>query len=94
MFLAVMIIFLLVVNKEVESSILVETRIRLRSKREVETKRRHESFRPSQYNKDCFFSPLNCILMNYVVIDGKKVPVTLRRRDSNVEVDQKNGSEK
>ena len=28
--------------------------------------------------------------MNYVVIDGKKVPVTLRRRDSNVEVDQKN----
>ena len=38
MFLAVMIICLLVVNEEVQSFVLVKPRIRLRSKREVETK--------------------------------------------------------
>uniref|UniRef100_A0A914DDQ6 Uncharacterized protein n=1 Tax=Acrobeloides nanus TaxID=290746 RepID=A0A914DDQ6_9BILA len=81
--LAVMIIFFLVANDEVIGFPLVELRIKLRSKREVETKRRHESFRPSKYNKDCFFSPLNCVLMNFVVIDNKKVPVTLKRRESN-----------
>uniref|UniRef100_A0A914DZC8 Uncharacterized protein n=1 Tax=Acrobeloides nanus TaxID=290746 RepID=A0A914DZC8_9BILA len=81
--LIVMIIFLLVANDEVISFPLVESRIKLRSRREVETKRHHESFRPSRYNKDCFFSPLNCILMNFVVIDNKKVPVTLKRRESN-----------
>uniref|UniRef100_A0A914EIS6 Uncharacterized protein n=1 Tax=Acrobeloides nanus TaxID=290746 RepID=A0A914EIS6_9BILA len=86
--LVVMIIFLLVADEGVTSFPLVESRIKLRSRREVVTKRRHESFRPSRYNKDCFFSPLNCVLMNFVVIDNKKVPVTLKRRESNAVIEE------